>query len=177
MFRWYVIQTEHQSENRARHNLDRQGIRNLLPLVFVEKRRKGDGLLCGVMQPLFPGYMFVKIDWNKSATSVLATKGIKDFLARWGDDKAATPIVDEDMLDLTSRLGEYNGWDNVLVTSRPIKRKEIELGNLVQILFGPFRGHSATVSAIEGSRVQVLLNVLGANCTKAYSLKELATAA
>lgn len=177
MRNWYAIQTGYQEENRARHNLSKLGVQNLLPLIRMEKRRSHDGLLQAALFPLFSGYMFVRIDWARQSSIVLSAKGVKTFLAYWESQACATPIADEDMNELISRLGEYNGWDNVLLTSCPIKPKQFVPGMLVQILFGPFRGQTATVASAGGSRVKVLLDLLGATGAKEFQSGELSAAA
>ena len=56
---WYLIATKPRQEAVALLNLERQGYRVQLPKVELRKRRRGKWQ--EVIEPLFPGYLFVAL--------------------------------------------------------------------------------------------------------------------
>jgi hypothetical protein len=58
--RWYVVQTQPQSESRAELNLRRQGFTTYLPRYMRTRRHSRKVEM--VARPLFPRYLFVGFD-------------------------------------------------------------------------------------------------------------------
>jgi len=58
--RWYVAQTQPQAEFRAVANLERQGFETYLPRYL--KRRRHARRIETIKAPLFPRYVFVRVD-------------------------------------------------------------------------------------------------------------------
>lgn len=153
MKEWFVIKTHFQQERRANRELLQQRLETLLLLARTEHRNQS-GTLIARITPLFSTYLFVKLDWRKSRHQIMATRGVKTFVG-YLDGMEKAPVVDPlDIEELKSRVENY-----VINLSRP--HKEIEPGVMVQILFGPFRDQVASVQAIHGSRVEILLQLLG----------------
>ena len=68
MLNWYLVQLKPNGHRLAKANLERQGFKTFLPLQNVTKRSAHKFVDRRV--PLFPGYMFVKLDiaqndWRK----------------------------------------------------------------------------------------------------------------
>lgn len=61
---WYVIHTKPRQEKRALLNLEQQGYECYLPMITVEKLRKG--VLSVVEEPLFARYLFIRLDVSLS---------------------------------------------------------------------------------------------------------------
>jgi len=57
---WYVIKTKPGTEHRVEINLSNQGIETFLPL--FESRQYNQGRMLQKIKPLFPNYLFAKLD-------------------------------------------------------------------------------------------------------------------
>ena len=67
MKRWYVVRSKHRNEVLLWHQLCSRGIEAYFPRVHPQ----GMAAPLGVVKPLFPGYMFVRVDLGASARSAL----------------------------------------------------------------------------------------------------------
>ena len=63
--RWLVVRTKVRQEQVARENLERQGFDLYLPTIRAARRRAGRW--CAVVEPLFPGYLFVHADAQRQS--------------------------------------------------------------------------------------------------------------
>jgi transcriptional antiterminator RfaH len=150
MKRWYVVQTQTRAEERARFNLERQGFRTYLPRYKRERRhaRRRDV----VKAPLFPGYIFVELDLDRSAwRSVNGTFGVVQLVSN-GERPAPVPagIVEE----INARAGS----DGLIELLPPPLRK----GQPLQIVSGALaecRGFFERMA--DRDRVVLLLDLLG----------------
>lgn len=153
---WFVLRTEYNQEDRAARGLESQGLKTFLPIARTEYRRKRDGLLMARRSPVFRMYLFAQINWHRRY-SVLATRGVKSFVG-YQDGMEKAPFVPDDVMEeLMSRMEELFG-DNV-TSSRPLK--DLQPGQMVEILCGPYRERSAIVHSVAGSRVRILLEAIG----------------
>lgn len=144
---WYLIHTKPREEARALENLERQGYRCFLPLLAVEKLRRG--ALVRVEEPLFPRYLFIELDADGSGQSwapIRSTKGVSQ-LVRFGAEAAK---VDERL------IAALRGCD--AEAPRPLFRP----GDRVTIADGPFAGIEAVFEIADGERrAMVLVEILG----------------
>ena len=105
---WFLAQLKPNSAAIAERNLKRQGFRTFLPL--QEQTRQRYGRFVTVLQPLFPGYIFVAFDPSKGGwRAINATLG-NTRLVSFGKDPAPVP------LDLISQLMlrcDRSGWQGI----------------------------------------------------------------
>jgi len=79
---WYVVATRPRQESVARDHLTRQGYSVLLPEISLKKRRQSRWVV--VIEPLFPGYLFVQLAFGQDDTApIRSTRGCRD-LVRFG---------------------------------------------------------------------------------------------
>lgn len=64
---WYLVHTKIRQEAVALANLQRQGFECFLPLIWVEKLRRGN--LQVVQEPLFPRYLFIRLGMGAESQS------------------------------------------------------------------------------------------------------------
>ena len=57
---WYLVHTKARQEATALTNLERQNYRCYMPMLHLEKIRRGKSVI--VEEPLFPSYVFVQLD-------------------------------------------------------------------------------------------------------------------
>ena len=149
MLNWYLVQLKPNGHRLAKANLERQGFKTFLPLQNVTKRSAHKFVDRNV--PLFPGYMFVKLDtaqndWRK----VNSTLGVARIVSLGGTLTAVPSAIVNEFI---SRCDD----DGIL---RPTQG--LEVGQDVQVLRGPFANFVAKVEEISpDQRVWILIDLLG----------------
>ena len=146
---WYVIHTKPRQEQRALLNLEQQGYECYLPMVTVEKLRKG--ALSLVEEPLFARYLFIRLDVSLSGKgwgSIRSTLGVS-CLVTFGGEPAK---VDDRLIDiLRTQKDDLCGQPQRLFAQ----------GECVLIADGPFAGIEAIYQMNDGeSRALVLVKLL-----------------
>lgn len=146
---WYVIHTKPRQEQRALLNLEQQGYECYLPMVTIEKLRKGGVRV--VEEPLFARYLFIRLDVSLSGRgwgAIRSTLGVSCLVA-FGTEPAR---VDD-------RLIEILRTQKDILSSQP--QRLFAQGERVQIVDGPFAGIEAIYRMNDGeSRAMVLINLL-----------------
>lgn len=149
----YVVQTLPCSEVLARGNLEAKGFEVYLPTV-VEEIRTGRmrEKRSTIIQPLFPGYLFVRLDvalqrWREVASA----RGVKRVLGR--DSEHPTALRDGTLAELKARFeaGEF---------VRRVATYRISAGDSVTVSSGVFEGHTGVCTMSRGERIKVLLSLL-----------------
>lgn len=146
---WYLVQLKPNGQNVAITNLTRQGIRVFHPHHRTSQRR-GQRFI-EVTAPLFPGYLFVKLDTSPPHfRSVNGTLGVAKLVS-FGDTPRALPRGL--MTELMSRC-DPDGFLKPQV--------DLPEGTEVKIISGPFSQFMARVAAARpGERVWIILDLMG----------------
>ena len=144
---WYVVATRPRKESVARDHLTRQGYRVLLPEISLKKRRQSRWV--AVVEPLFPGYLFVKIAFGQDDIApIRSTRGCRDLL-RFGEHYPPVPAI-----VLEALMGQADS----VTEGGPL----FTAGEMVRIENGPFAGLMAVFGMPKGDdRAQVLIEMLG----------------
>ncbi|KXS39411.1 transcription/translation regulatory transformer protein RfaH [Modicisalibacter tunisiensis] len=146
---WYLIQCKGGESFRATENLANQGYEIFHPVLQVQKKRRGR--LCWVDEPLFPYYLFIRLDRLASNwRPIRSTRGVLR-LVTFGDQPLP---VDDALVDALRH--------NAAATA---DEREINVyfraGDVVEICEGPFRQLQAVFERRKGEeRAIVLLNLL-----------------
>jgi transcription antitermination factor NusG len=138
---WACAQTAPRRESVARHFLQLSDFEVYLPLA-----REGRA---GVVRPLFPSYLFVRIElqWSRARWAIGVSRLILD-----GERPA---VVSDQVVDAIRRQ-ERNGV--VHLPRRPKHRR----GDKLRVIAGPFCGHLVLYEGMAAhERVLVLLQVFG----------------
>lgn len=148
--RWFAACCRTREENKAKKNLLEQGFLIYLPIVHVRLRR--DRRWFDAVEPLFPGYLFVRFDPSvRSASPIRSTRGVIG-LVRFGGEPAVVPD------DVVDALRKREGLDGI--HDDPDLR--FVEGDRVELLEGPFTGMiGALIGRAGAHRVSVLLEALG----------------
>jgi len=149
--RWYVVQTQVNSEAKAALNLQRQGFDIYLPRCL--KRRRHARKVEITARPLFPRYLFVAIDRTAQRwRSIQSTFGVARLISQ-GDEPASVP---EGVVNAIKAREDENGY--VVLNARPA----FTPGDKVRVLAGAFI-HSAGLfdGCADRDRVAILLEMLG----------------
>src|SRR5262245_56705930 len=122
--RWYVIYSKPQKEESAAFHLRLKGLEVLfLQLLLPEYLRKRKRIV-----PLFPNYLFVRIDISAQYQQVVWTPGIKRFVS-FND----TPVpLDDGIVAFSMQKANPDG---IITACSTLKE-----GQEVQIRGGPFDG-------------------------------------
>ncbi|MBK5930062.1 transcription/translation regulatory transformer protein RfaH [Halochromatium salexigens] len=142
---WYVLQSKPRQAERAQLNLERQGYVVFLPRITVERIQRQRRQLAE--EPLFPNYLFIRLQrWVDNWYPLRSTRGVAR-LVTFGQEPVA---IDQQLIEaIMQRCAQRTG------------PPELQPGQPVEILDGPFAGLSAIFKAPQGEqRVHLLLNLL-----------------
>jgi transcriptional antiterminator RfaH len=141
---WYVIQTKPREDQRALDNLRAQSFEAFQPRCTVTRKRAGQRR--EVLEPLFPGYVFVALDrLEQDWGPIRSTRGVAR-LVRFGDEIPSLPT------GLVESLRALDG----IVLADPVAR--LKRGDAVRIVDGPLAGMQAAFDMVDGEqRAFVLL--------------------
>ena len=148
MHAWAVINTHVHRERFAVENLDRQGFEVYCPSVM--RRIRHARRMRDVTRPMFPGYVFVRVEVGRTLwRPLLSTFGVRSVV-RCGDQIS---LLDEDFI-VALRAREVDGY--VTKPTTPYR-----VGQDVRIAGGPFDGLVAKIVEMsEKNRLVVLMNLL-----------------
>jgi len=156
--RWYVLHTYSGYEENVTSNL-RQRIESMdmedkifNVLVPTEKKIKiKNGKRKVVEEKIFPGYVMVEmIVTDDSWYVVRNTPSVTGFI---GSGTTPTPISDQEVKELQKRMG----------VDEPTFKIDVQKGDTVAIIDGPFKEMEGKVEQVDESRgkVKVMINVFG----------------
>ena len=147
--RWYTVQTKPKKEKTVERRLRDLDLEVFLP--WVRLRRRIGSRFQRVIDPLFPGYLFCRLDIFAAGKAARYAPGVKDFV-RFGNRVAE--IGDDVIGGIRERCP-----DGVA----EIKPRPYRVGEPVLIREGPLSGLDAIFEReLRGSdRVTVLLELLG----------------
>ena len=142
---WYVVHCRAQQQLRAEENLANQGYQCFLPVIQVERIKRGKRVV--LTEPLFPNYLFIylnRVDDNWAP--IRSTRGVLRVVSFGGQPIALeTGWVDH----LRQRL-DHTGCTAAL-----------KQGDHVSVNIGPYTGIDAIFQAFDGeARIIILLNLL-----------------
>lgn len=143
---WYVIQCKGGESFRAAEHLTNQGYEVFHPVLQIKRKRQGK--LVMVSEPLFPYYLFIQLDQVASDwRPIRSTRGVLRLLT-FGNKPVATPNA------LIDTLRSQPHHQDAIHTY-------FSAGEKVTITDGPFKDLEAIFTRCKGEeRAIVLLNVL-----------------
>ncbi len=146
---WFVIHTKPRDEHRVKGHFEGMGIETLLPL--CKNYRYPHDRMRPVLNPLFPNYLFARLDLEHHYYKVKWTRGVNRIL---GVGTEPTPISEMLIQMLKERMGDD---DTVQLLD------DLREGNKVQITLGPLKDFVGIFQEglSSGGRVRILLNLIG----------------
>jgi transcriptional antiterminator RfaH len=146
---WYLVHTKPRQEACALQNLNQQGYDCYLPLLPSEKLLKGQ--VSKTTEPLFPRYLFIRLDTSHSAKSwspIRSTPGVSKLVS-FGNQPAR---VADELVELI-RARESSG---------DIEEKRLfKPGETIRVMDGPFAGVEGIFQALDGTqRVMILIELM-----------------
>ena len=143
---WYVVRSKPRRETYAQEQLLRRGVETFLPRIL----EAGGPRMEPIVGPLFPGYLFARVDLLSQYNSVIWSPGVRNFVA-FGEVPAA---VDPAVVEF---LRERCGAEGVVRVVRTFQD-----GDVVRIVRGPLGGLVGVVQGqVSGqARVRILMEML-----------------
>jgi transcriptional antiterminator RfaH len=147
--RWYAVYTKPRCEQKAAEGLTRRSLETFLPKIEVLRKRQSRSVRQA--EPLFPCYVFARIETNSEHyLAARWTPGVRKILGA-GDPLSSVPD------SVISYIREQMGASGAI---RP--RQDFKAGDAVRIRKGPLRD---LVGIFKGEvsptgRVKVLMNIL-----------------
>lgn len=163
--RWFAVQTRPQAELRARAHLENQDFRTFLPLCLRSRRhaRRIDT----VKVPLFPGYLFVRLDLSRDRwRSVNGTVGVVSLVMFAGAPQPVPAGIVERLAALTDARG-------IVCFDAELRR-----GQSVRLTTGPFAELLGVLERLDDAgRARVLLTIMGGRVAVSLSSSAIVPAA
>ena len=152
MARWYLIHAKPGCEATAQANLERQKYRVYYPRLLRRVRVRGRWV--ERVAPLFPRYLFLRLDVGREAMApVRSTVGVASIV-RFGFDYTVVP--DAVIERLQTRADPETGLHRLALGP------ELQSGSRLRIVAGVFDGLEGIFQrASAAERVLVLLDLLG----------------
>ena len=149
--RWYVVQTQTNAETKASVHLARQGFATYMPR-YVKRRRHARRVDI-IAAPLFPRYLFVKIDMSVQRwRSIYSTVGVSRLVSN-GDRPAPVP---EHVISVLK--GRENTSGLIQLDDRP----KFSVGDKIRVLEGAFYDCLGIYDGMsDRDRIGILLELLG----------------
>lgn len=148
--RWYVVETLPQKEVCAAENMKRQGFEVFFPRFRKVRNhaRKRETILA----PVFPGYMFTRLDLKADRwVAINSTRGVKRLV---GFDGGRPQEVDPEVMEALLDRCEHG------VMSQMVER--LNPGDSVRVNTGPLADLVGTIESLDSKgRVNLLFQILG----------------
>jgi transcriptional antiterminator NusG len=156
--RWYVIHTYSGYEENVAHNLrqriESMGMEDTIFEVMVPKEKKikiRNGKRKVVEEKIFPGYVMVEMLVTDDSWYVVRnTPNVTGFI---GTGTTPTPIDEKEVKALQRRMG----------IDEPTYSIEVQVGETVRIVDGPFKEMEGKVSEVDTDRgkIKVMVSMFG----------------
>jgi transcription elongation factor/antiterminator RfaH len=143
---WYVVYSKPHKEESAQFHLQSKGVEVFFPRLFLPPSSRGRRPLI----PLFPNYLFVRVQLPEEYECVTWTPGVKRFVS-FND----VPVALE--LDIVAYLKEKANPEGVITATSNLK-----VGQEVRISGGPFDGLAGIIQEPPNARgrVKILMQLL-----------------
>ena len=158
---WYVVHTYSGYENKVKANLEKRvetmGMQDKIFRVIIPEEQETDfkdGKKRTVMRKTFPGYVLVELVMTDDSWYVVRnTPGVTGFIGSSGGGAKPTPLLPEEVDAILRSMG---------MTERKID-VDFEVGDLVEIMDGPFAHFQGKVEEIDRAKgkVKVAVDMFG----------------
>jgi transcription termination/antitermination protein NusG len=140
---WFAARTRSNFEKKVAAQLQEKCIQTFLPLQST--RRKWSDRHCWVDQPLFSGYVFVRIDPTLAMrVAVLRTMGVTEFVGSRG---MGTPIPESEIHAIKTLLSQRIEFQLC---------PHLRIGHRVRIRGGCLDGVEGILAAVNGDKSLVI---------------------
>ncbi|WP_213421598.1 transcription termination/antitermination protein NusG [Bhargavaea massiliensis] len=154
---WYVVHTYSGYENKVKANLEKRvetmGMLDKIFRVIVPEEQETelkDGKKKTVMRKTFPGYVLVEMIMTDDSWYVVRnTPGVTGFIGSSGGGAKPTPLMPDEVDFILRQMGMKEAKVEM----------DIEAGELVEVLEGPFANFQGTVEEVDPAKGKVKVAV------------------
>ncbi len=159
---WYVVNTYSGHESKVKEKLEARtesmGMQDYIYRVIIPETKEIETLKDGTTKEkthkMFPGYILVEMIMSDEAWYIVRnTPGVTGFIGSSGKGAKPTPLPPQEIDRVLANMG----------MSRLNIDTEINVGDKVNIVDGPFKGMMGKVDNIdnENNRLNVLIDLFG----------------
>lgn len=169
---WYVVHTYSGYENKVKLNLEKRietmGMQDKIFRVIVPEEQETevkDGRKKVYMRKTFPGYVLVELIMTDDAWYVVRnTPGVTGFIGSSGGGVKPTPLLPEEVDHILNKMAENNQGVDL----------DFAVGDLVEVLEGPFAHFQGTVDEIlaEEGKIKVTVDMFGRETTMEMNFEQ-----
>jgi transcriptional antiterminator RfaH len=162
---WYILNTKLHCEFQVINYLINKNIKNFMPKLLVTRRHARK--IEKVLRPLFPGYVFININVDKSYREVNNIIGVKGILSSGNTPSCVSKTVINEIQSYTDCKGLVNKWE----------ASNYKIGQEVKIKYGIFKGNIGSFCGMSSKdRVSILLAFLGSEVRVSISSLDISAA-
>ena len=159
---WYVVNTYSGHESKVKEKLEMRAesmgfkdniFRIIVPEETVKETMK-DGSIKEKKKKMFPGYILVEMIMTDEAWYIVRnTPGVTGFIGSSGKGAKPTPLLPQEIDRILANMG----------MSRVDVEYELQVGDTVNIVDGPFSGMTGKVDNIdlENNRLNIIIDLFG----------------
>lgn len=158
---WYVVHTYSGYENKVKANLEARvetmGMQDKIFRVIIPEEEETDikdGKKRTMMKKTFPGYVLVELIMTDDSWYVVRnTPGVTGFIGSSGGGAKPTPLLKEEVEFILKQMGVNEAKFDL----------DIEIGEVVEVLEGPFADFQGKVEEIDidKQKVKVAVDMFG----------------
>jgi transcriptional antiterminator RfaH len=141
---WYAVHSRPKQEIRALENLQNQGFETWLPMITIEKLRRGR--LAEVTEPMFSRYLFIRLDTEQTNWApIRSTLGVSRLVSFGNRPAAIADNLIQALRQMPDRAPE----------------RLLQAGQSVRMIDGPLKGLEAVYQQSDGElRAMVLVDLM-----------------
>ena len=159
--KWYVVTTYSGHEESVKEKLlmrtESMGMQDNIFRVIVPETTEieiKDGVKKEKKKKMFPSYVLVEMVMSDEAWYIVRnTPGVTGFIGSSGKGAKPTPLLPQEIDRILANMG----------MSRVNVEKELNIGDNVSIIDGPFKGMTGKVENIdlENNRLNIIIDLFG----------------
>ena len=158
---WYVVNTYSGHELAVKEKLEMRtesmGMQDYIFRVIIHETTEvevKDGVKKEKVKKMFPGYVLVEMIMTDEAWYIVRnTPGVTGFIGSSGKGAKPTPLLPQEIDRILASMG----------MSRVNIDAEMNIGDVVSIIDGPFKGMSGKIDTIdsENNRLTIIIDLFG----------------
>ena len=158
---WYVVNTYSGHEQKVKEKLEAKiesmGMQDHIYRIIIPETTEveiKDGVKKEKVKKMFPGYILVEMVMSDEAWYIVRnTPGVTGFIGSSGKGAKPTPLLPQEIDKVLANMG----------MSRLNIDSDMNVGDKVDVVDGPFKGMSGTIDSIdnENNRLNVLIDLFG----------------
>lgn len=170
---WYVVNTYSGHENKVKEKLEMRansmGMEDYIHRIVVPEQTEveiKDGVKKEKLKKMFPGYILVEMIMSDDAWFIVRnTPGVTGFIGSSGRGAKPFPLTPMEVDRILGSMG----------MSRLDMENEIEVGETVKVMGGPFAGMFGKIKTIdlEHQKLEVALDLFGQETIVELELHEI----